>query len=171
MTALFDIADMGYWMPVLDGDRRAYALFSRHYSFYPYRDGRRAARNDWRFTGPCRERMVLLGSDERALFVWKVFDDASGQTGVNCSIFRNESEHRASTLIKEAVALAWQKWPGQRLYTYVNPAKLPGTLPGFCFLAARWRHCGETAGGLLIFERKSKHIGQTQEIAWKSASR
>lgn len=155
LATLFDVTEIGYWMPIKDGDPRAFAIYKRHYTYKPYRDGRRQLhgyRNRFLIAGP-GEVMMLLGVDERALFVWRKFIDDSGQQGVNCAVFRNESEHRASTLIREAVDLAWQRWPGARLYTYVNAAKLSGSLPGFCFLAARWRHCGETAGGLLIFER------------------
>ena len=80
------------WLTAKDGDPRAFALMSRHYSFQPYKDGRRgnrAYRNRNLFVGP-GEKMVLITPDCKALFVWRKFIDKSGQTGVNCAVFRNE---------------------------------------------------------------------------------
>jgi len=45
------------------------------------------------------------------------------------------------------------KWPGERLYTYVNSHKIRSTNPGYCFLRAGWRKCGMTKGGLIILEK------------------
>jgi hypothetical protein len=76
------------------------------------------------------------------------------QVGVNCAVFRNETSIRSSDLIREAEALAWQKWPGARLYTYVNPRQVRSVIPGYCFRRAGWRRCGVTKRRqLLIFER------------------
>jgi hypothetical protein len=137
------------WIAVRDGDSRALALYRRHYSCYRYADGRRPRR----FVGP-GERMVLLTEDCRALFVWRRFRDASGQTGVNCAVFRNEGPLRASTLIRAAEDLAWQRWPGTRFYTYVNPRAVASPIPGYCFRRAGWRRCGVTRKRrLLIFEK------------------
>jgi hypothetical protein len=44
----------------------------------------------------------------------------AGQRGVNCAVFRNESSVLSSELIREACGLAWTRWPGERLYTYVR---------------------------------------------------
>jgi hypothetical protein len=96
--------------------------------------------------------MVLLGFLCDALFVWRKFIDDSGQNGVNCAVFRNESQHRSSDMIREAMTWAWQRWPGERLYTTVDPRKIRSTNPGYCFLMAGWRKCGTTKGGLLILE-------------------
>ena len=154
MAGLFP--ELGYWLPVKDGDARAYAIMQRHYTFQPYHDGRRqdtSNPNRHLFVGP-GEKLVLLGADEQALFVWRKFIDKSGQTGVNCAIFRNESARRASDMIREAEQIAWARWPGERLYTYVNARKVRGTVPGYCFRRAGWRHCGNSqARGLLIFEK------------------
>lgn len=87
-----------------------------------------------------------------AVFAWRKFIDDSGQRGVNCAVFRNESPHRSSDMIREAMSLAWQRWPGDRLFTMVNSAKIRSTNPGYCFLMAGWRKCGYTKGGLLVLE-------------------
>jgi hypothetical protein len=77
-----------------------------------------------------------------------------GQSGVCCSIFRREGGPRASVLVTEAMAVAWKRWPGERLYTYVNPKKVRSSNPGCCFKKCGWRVCGRTKGGLVILEVK-----------------
>jgi len=122
-----------YWIPVKDGDNRARAIFNRHYSRIRYKDGRRPKL----FVGP-GEKIVLMTLNCDALFVWRKFIDASGEQGVNCAVFRNESDILSSVLIREAMELAWRKWPGERLYTYVNAKKIKSTNPGYCFIQAGW---------------------------------
>lgn len=144
------------WLPARDCDSRAYALFSRHYSASPYADGRRrdpSNPNRFSFVGP-GEKMVLLTADCRALFVWRKFISRDGQHGVNCAVFRNEGDELSSRLILEAEELAWGRWPGARLYTYVNSRKVQSANPGYCFKKAGWRACGFTKSkGLLILEK------------------
>jgi hypothetical protein len=96
--------------------------------------------------------MVLLTPGGDALFIWRKFKDDSGQQGVNCAAFRNESELLSSDLITEAMGLAWVRWPGQRLYTYIDPKRVRSTNPGYCFLAAGWHKWGTTKNGKLILE-------------------
>jgi hypothetical protein len=140
----------GSWLPVRDGDPRARALYLRHYSAekgMAYRTGSPL------FVAP-GEKFVLLTLACDALFVWlrNTVQRWDRQEGVNCAAFRNESPARSSDLIREAMALAWARWPGQRLFTYVNPAKIRSTNPGYCFKQAGWRRCGESAQGLVILE-------------------
>lgn len=141
-------------MEMRDGDPSCRAIFDRHYSRYVYADGRKPKL----FVGP-GEKIVLMRADGRALFVWRKFIDAGGQQGVNCAIFRNEGDEVASKLILEAEAVARARWGSERLYTYVNPAKVKPTLMrgvpvfGFCFFKAGWRFAGVTKGGLIIWER------------------
>lgn len=143
------------WYGIKDGDARAYALFSRHYSFRHYRDNRRQL--DRRFIGPCSDRLVLMTPDCKALFVWKKFVDPSGQEGANCSIFRNEGPALSSSLIKAAMVLAWERWPGERLYTYVDPNEVKSSLPGYCFIRAGWKKAKEMTGsGKLILYKLPK---------------
>ena len=96
--------------------------------------------------------MVLLTLPCDALFAWRKFISLDGQKGVNCSIFRNEGPILSSDLIREADQLAWQRWPGERHYTYINAKKVKSTNPGYCFKMAGWNSCGRTKGGLLILE-------------------
>jgi len=136
-----------YWLNVKDGDDRARGFYLRHYSARHYRDGRRRSL----FVGP-GEKMVLLTLPCDALFAWRKFISLDGQKGVNCSIFRNEGPILSSDLIREADQLAWQRWPGERHYTYINAKKVKSTNPGYCFKMAGWNSCGRTKGGLLILE-------------------
>jgi hypothetical protein len=134
------------WLHVRDANPTALNLFHRHYSYKPRTDGRRPLQ----FVGP-GEKMVLLTENADALFVWRKFISDNGQRGVNCAVFRNESSSRASDLVKEAMAAAWERWPGERLYTYVNRAKIrPTRQPGRCFIKAGWRQCGITARNKLV---------------------
>ena len=136
------------WLPVHDGDARALGLYRRHYSHKRYRSRLRLRQ----FVGP-GERIVLLTPTGDALFVWRRFIDYSGQQGVNCSIFRNESSRLSSDLILSAEPFAEAWWPGERLYTYVNPRRIASTNPGYCFKVAGWKLCGKTKSGLLILEK------------------
>lgn len=135
-----------YWTLARDGDRLGYALYRRHYSAKKNKRPRQR-----QFVGP-GEKLVLIGLFCEALFVWRKFLDDSGQQGVNCAVFRNESRHMSSEMIREACVIAWERWPGQRLYTTVNPKEIRSTNPGFCFIQAGWRKCGWTKKGLLILE-------------------
>ena len=142
------ITDGGWVLAtLLDGDPRGMALYKRHYSYRKYADGREPKL----FVGP-GEKMVMLSFQSNALFVWRKFKDDSGQVGVNCAVFRNESPIKSSDLIQEAMSLAWQRWPGQRLYTYVKQKKVKSVNPGYCFKKAGWKLCGITKSGKLILE-------------------
>ena len=137
------------WIPVLDGNESARHLFDRHYSRYRYADGRKPKL----FVGP-GEKMVLSTPCAMALFVWRKFVCGDGQQGVNCMVFRNETDMRSSDLIMEADALADARWPGERHYTYVDAGKIRSTNPGYCFQRAGWRKCGITKWNkLVILER------------------
>lgn len=135
------------WYLTKDGDKSCLALYERHYSAYQYRDGRERKL----FCGP-GEKIVLRTRDADALFVWRKFIDRSGQEGINCAVFRNESSILSSKLIGQADAIAFEIWPGERHYTYVNAAKVKSANPGFCFISAGWKRCGTTKGGLQILE-------------------
>jgi len=147
---------LGHWYACRDADPRAVALYRRHYSA----DTRR---NHHSGIGGPGERMVLLTVTCDALWVWRRrpeglavntrgYDD--GQRGVMCAVFRNEGGVLSSELVREASALAWERWPKSRLFTYVDGNKIRSTNPGACFKLAGWRQCGETKGGLVILEAK-----------------
>jgi hypothetical protein len=137
------------WTEVLDGDDTARDIFNNHYSRYFYKDGRKPKL----FVGP-GQKMVLLTPEADALFVWRKFLSGDKNEGVNCMVFRNESPRRSSALIEEACEKAWDRWPAERLYTYVNPRAIRSNNPGCCFKHAGWKPCGETKWNkLLILEK------------------
>jgi hypothetical protein len=150
------LLDIGLWIASRDCDPWAFDLFRRHYSYREYADGRRddpRYSNRWSFLGP-GDKTVLLTPTYDALFAWRKFKDDSGQQGVNCAVFRNEGPTRSSELILAAEDFATNRWPGQRVYTYVDPTKVASSNPGYCFLMAGWRKCGTTASGLIVLDKQ-----------------
>lgn len=140
---------LGRWLRVPDGTPEALRLYRRHYSCR-----QRRGRSPPLLLGP-GEKMVLITPAGDALCAFRRFrnDDLRFGDGVNCAVFRNESQHRSSDLIREAVDRhARQRWPGQRLYTYVDPRAIRSSNPGCCFKLAGWRRCGTTRGGLTVLE-------------------
>ena len=139
----------GHWIGVHDGDPRALALLKRHYSYRRRASGQ--PRGSPTFVGQ-GEKIVLLTQDCRALFVWRraTIESMDRQPGVCCTVFRNEGTVLSSDLIAEACELAWQRWPGERLYTYVNPTKVRSPNPGYCFKVAGWKVCGYNKTGKLL---------------------
>jgi hypothetical protein len=73
-----------------------------------------------------------------------------------CSMFRNESPHLASDLIREAIAATravWNEPPPLGMVTFVDAAKVRHKRdPGRCFVRAGFRHVGKTKSGLLAFQ-------------------
>lgn len=144
--ALFATTDLAnqseHWRESRDGDPIGFELYQRHYSAHRYAGPPRQAL----FVGP-GEKLVLISHDDQALFVWRRFIDRSGQSGVNCAVFRNEGKTLSSVLVLAAEQFAWARWPGQRLYTYVNAGRIRSSNPGCCFKKAGWKVCGTTKGG------------------------
>lgn len=142
----------GVWYASADCDPIAFDIYKRHYSF---NKKKRRRTGDKSFAG-VGEKMVLMTLDYDALFVWRKGIHDDGQTGVNCAVFRNEApkgKYVASELILEAMGYAWQRWSGERLFTYIDPKAVQGNNPGYCFKRAGWRKCGITkVHELLIFE-------------------
>lgn len=136
-----------HWCLVRDGDTLGYALYRAHYT------SRKNPRPKIRqFVGPGKP-MVLISGDGSALFVWlKQKFRRDGQVGVNCTVFRNEGDTLSSVLITEAAELAQKRWPGERLFTFVDAGQVRRKRdPGRCFLRAGWHLEGRSKLGLLIF--------------------
>lgn len=145
------LLDIGHWLPVSSSDPRAYALYRRHYSRDRHRGTRHIRATGFAGVG---EHLALMTVTCDALFVWRLERFRhDGQEGINCAVFRNEGPLLSSLLIREACELAWTRWPGARLWTYVNPRKIRSSNPGFCFKKDGWRECGRSKGGLVILER------------------
>lgn len=135
------------WWITKDGDKSCLWLYRRHYSC------KNKKPKQGQIVGP-GEHLVLRTDEGDAVFVWRAGKfRADKQEGIECSLFRNESAHLSSILIRQADAIADFCWPGRRHYTFVDPEAVESTNPGFCFIAAGWRRCGESKGGKLILER------------------
>lgn len=150
-----------YWTQVNDGNEMVFQIFSGHYSFRKWR--RRNGKNGKRMVGP-GESIVLLGKDNKAIFIWRrQLYSKDGQTGVNCMVFRNlhtkeeqqqNKRFQSSTLLLEAEEIAVRRWPGERLFTYVNPKKVKSANPGYCYKMAGWTLCGESKAQRLLILQK-----------------
>jgi hypothetical protein len=138
------------WIMIRDANQDAIEIFKRHYTFREYRDGRKRTK----FIGP-GEYICLITPKCDALFVWRKFMSMDNQSGINCSVFRNEGNQLSSYLILEAEKFARDRWPGERLYTYVNPKKIKSENPGYCFKMAGWVECGITKRNKLIILEKN----------------
>ena len=138
----------GHWLGIRDGDPRAVVLYQRHYSANPRVSI--ATRVRYGISGP-GQTMTLLTQDCLALFIWQhnTTERYDHQRGVNCTVFRNESPVLSSLLIEEACDLAWQRWPEQRLFTYVWDAKVKSVNPGYCFKMAGFKYVGRNKDGRL----------------------
>lgn len=148
--------DLGHWISVKDGDPRAFALYQRHYSYQHNAHKIRDERHKYKMVGPSRYLMLLTQACD-ALFLWiypKPGMRRDGQEGINCAIFRNESDILSSALILEAEALAYSKWGRQRLYTFVQPDAVRSRNPGYCYKVAGWCFCGETKRHKLVILEK-----------------
>lgn len=142
------------WIEVKDGDPTVVTLYRRHYSYRPPSAGRRKKNLA---VGP-GERMVLLLASAEALCAWRKEEHRKdGQEGVNCAIYRREGgAGLASDLLSDAMREAWTRWPGERLFTFVDPLEVAPTWRagrptwGHCFYQAGWRFAGLT--------KQRKHI-------------
>ena len=145
-----------HWWVTKDGDLDCLDMYERHYSKNLKRDNSKPRRL---FVGP-GTKLVLRTERANAVFAWREFiddsiDERTGrrQEGVNCAVFRNESPHLSSCLIRQADAIADCCWPHRRHYTYVRAEAVASKNPGFCFKAAGWKQCGVTKGGLIVLEK------------------
>jgi len=137
-------------MPVRDGAPGLREFVRRHYSARHYRDGR----NPKKIVGP-GEYLILTTPNVDALIVFRKSNrEIAGRKGVYLSFFRNESWRPSSHLIKQALWLAGKRWPGEKVFTLVNPRKVKTRIPGYCFRRAGFKHTGNTKKGLMIFERR-----------------
>lgn len=144
-----DLSLTGNWIEIRDADPDARAIYERHYSCRHYADGRQR----YKFIGP-GQYICLMTAGCDALFVWRKFKSMDNQTGINCAVFRNESDLLSSQLILEAERHAVRRWGTVRAYTYINGRAIRSTNPGFCFKVAGWVVCGRTKRNNLIILEK-----------------
>ena len=102
--------------------------------------------------------LVLRTRDRRAAWVtfWQPNPTHRWKQAWTNVFFRNEGPHRASRLIREAVAVTVRLWgppPPDGFVTFVDPRKVRRKQhPGHCYVIAGWRPVGCTESGLLAFQ-------------------
>ena len=143
-------------VPVRDGEPGLRWIVDQHYSARRYKDGRRPAK----VVGP-GEYLILSTPCRRFLIIFRVSKrPIAGQMGIYLTLCRNTSKIKTSALIRAALELAWQRWPGKDVFTFVNQRKVRSAVPGYCFRRAGFRRVGQTKGGLLIFRRSAPQSNQ-----------
>jgi hypothetical protein len=143
------------WQRITKFDPRGAKLADRHYS--------RRKVGSPQFMPP-GETVILLSSDEKAVFGWWRPHPASGIKAMNgldgwtCTIFRNEGNELSSSLILAAeqflIELGVSIGPSG-LITYVWDKKVKSSNPGACFKAAGWKRTGRSADGKKTLLQKS----------------
>lgn len=128
-------------------DPECAALADRHYS------RRTVGARQFLYSG---RKIVLRNTEGTVVFAW-IYPDPTmrmdGQTGYNNPLFRNESSRLSSEIILEAEQFAFRKWGPNRLYTYIDPAKVRSINPGYCFLKAGWSKRGLSKAGKILMTK------------------
>lgn len=120
-----------------DGDPELRRLADRHYS--------RKSVGAALFVGPGR-KVVLRNPEGTWVFVWRnAILREDGQTGWECTIFRNESARLSSEIILEC-----EHYVSGRKFTYVDAKKIRSANPGYCFLMAGYKRAGKSKDKGLI---------------------
>jgi hypothetical protein len=141
------------WLHTIDGDPRARAIFRRHYSARPNSTSNL-------FVGPGFKQVLTTDYNDphgQALFVWRLERfRRDANYGINCAVFRNESDYKASDLIIWAEEYARLRWPFiPRMFTFVDPKKTRVVkrrgkrVIGYAYQQAGWKVVGETSRGLI----------------------
>lgn len=143
-----------FWYEVKDGNSDARELCRRHYSYLKAHKSGLQPKNG--LVLPPGQKMLLLSHDAEAVFGWvfNTVDRYDCEFGVNCTVFRNESETLSSLMILEAELWAWERWPRKRLFTYVDPPEIKSINPGACFKKAGWKFVRKSQKGLHLLEKK-----------------
>ena len=127
-----------FWTLTNKGDQECRALADRHYS--------RQTVGARQFTRPGRNLVLKTENADAVWVTWSGIRD-DGVDAWECTIFRNESAHLSSELIREAVEITIREWgqpPADGIITYVDDANVRSTNPGFCFLKAGWTKTGRS---------------------------
>jgi hypothetical protein len=79
--------------------------------------------------------------------------------------FRNESDLRASDLIREAVALTVRIWgepPDLGMVTMIDPRQVASNLVGYSYIRAGFKHVGQTKSAPIkeVFQMKPERIAR-----------
>lgn len=147
---------MNRWMASSRGDKRALPLADRHYN--------RQKIGSPQFVPPGR-CIVLLTADADALWVtsWPFAEyvkHAWAGAWVN-SLFRNESPHLSSELIREAIQKTRETWepPPLGIITFIDTKQVRKKRDfGRCYRKAGFTHVGWTKSGLMAWQMKPEEM-------------
>jgi hypothetical protein len=125
----------GQLVPTSPYDQECRELADRHYN--------RQSPGAPQFAGN-GPKLVLRDTAGDVVWVWINSPLArwDGQTGYYNQTFRNESARLSSDIILEAEQHAITKWGPGRMFTYIDPASVRSSNPGYCYLMARWHKHG-----------------------------
>lgn len=141
------VTQYGPWAKTHKGDQACRMLADRHYS--------RQTIGDKQFCRPGKNLVLRTPGADAVWVTWKGIRD-DGLEALECTIFRNESPHLSSDMIRYAIAATIEKWgglPRDGLITYVDEDKVRSSNPGFCFLKAGFKKIGRSkVRGLLLFQ-------------------
>jgi hypothetical protein len=151
-----------WWRKSNRADPRSVKIADRHYN--------RQKIGSPQFVPP--GRCFVLRHDDDALWVTsypfaQYVKHAWAGAWVN-SLFRNETDERASELIRMAVAHTRTIWPVPELglITFVDSRKIaPKALPGYCYKRAGFKHVGFTKAGLWAWQLIERNMPEPQEVS------
>jgi hypothetical protein len=134
---------------VKDGNQLAVSIANRHYSRQW-----RGNTNQSRICGNGK-RMILVHPLGLWVFAWSFQQYRNDkQDGVNCVIFRNESNIKSSEIILLCEEQWIKKHGFMRMFTYVNPTMIQSKKPGYCFQKAGWKRTKiVSTRGLILLEK------------------
>lgn len=142
-----DIPDFGMWMVTHKGDVACRLLADRHYS--------RQTIGHPMFARPGKNLVLKTPLADAVWVSWKGIRD-DGLDAWECTIFRNESKHRSSEMIRLAIQATIARWglpPKDGIITYVDADKVNSANPGYCFKMAGFKLIGRSRKrGLLLFQ-------------------
>lgn len=101
--------------------------------------------------------LVLYDPDAPALWVstwpYPEYTHHKWPGAWECALFRNEGRELSSRLIRTALAATRAHWgdpPDAGVITWIDPAAIKNTLPGYCFRRAGFKRIGTTDKGYLV---------------------
>lgn len=110
------------------------------------------------FCRPGRNLVLRTPEGDAVWVTWSGIRD-DGLNAWECTIFRNESKHLSSQLIREAEQITYKMWgepPKDGLITTVDAKKINSRNPGYCFKMAGWQPIGYTKVNKLLILQKKK---------------
>lgn len=155
---MLDMSQYGPWIITHKGDQTCRALADRHYT--------RQTVGHRQFCRPGHNLVLRTAQGDALWVVWSGLRDDS-LDAYEVTIYRNESNHLSSDLIKWGLYATYQEWgnpPKDGIITYVNETKVSSIHGGYCFLKGGFKKIGRSKRGLLLLQAKHRFITQWNVI-------